>query len=170
MNPHQIVALGVRLVSIFVAISSLRYLVEMPSSMASTNLENQIYVSYVIGLAFLVVAAILWFAPLFLARRILPGKPTDEVLPMQAFDAARVGCSLIGLWLTVNVLPTFVWLFFSSVVNSSDQSIFSSLSPENRHKFLFYLAELVFALLLIFKSNHFAQFVIGRKSNDKGSS
>jgi hypothetical protein len=68
-------------------------------------------------------------------------------------------------------LPAFSWLIFSHVVNSYNQagSLFSALSPDDKHVFFFLLAELVFALVLIFKSHFFAQIIVGIQSNEKGS-
>lgn len=169
MTPHQIVALGIRLFSLYLGIHSLRYLVELPASMATNNLAPQIHISYITGGAFLALAVVLWFFPMFIAHRILPNGPSERTLNLQAFDAARVGCSLIGLWFTVYVLPALSWLIFSHAVNSGNQagSLFSALSPDDKRAFFFLLAELLFALILIFKSHFFAQIVVGIQSNAK---
>jgi len=166
MTPQQIVALCIRIASIYFAISSLHYLVAVPISMASANLSEQLHVSYLTGGIFLLVATVLWFFPMAIAHQILPRSRFDNLLNLQALEAARVGCSLIGLWFAVSTLPKFVWFLFSHLVNSAGQPLIASLTSANRAELIFYLLELIFALFLIFGSRVFAQVVIGKQSKE----
>lgn len=168
MTPQQIVALGVRLVAVLVGFYSLRFLLFLPVSMSSTNLADQAHLSYIVGALALLLAIFFWFFPMAIAHRILPRTKFENHLNLQTFEAARVGCSLIGLWFAITVVPGLVWFLFSNQVNSSGQSFFRSLSADDRMTFAFYLAELVLALLLIFRSNLFAHIVVGRKVEGNG--
>lgn len=136
--------------------------------MSSSNLADQAPISYLVGALALLLAIFLWFFPMAIAHRILPRTKFDNHLSLQTFEAARVGCSLIGLWFAISVAPGLIWFLFSNLVNSSGQSFFRSLNAEDRMTFAFYLAELGFALLLIFRSNVFAQIVVGRKAGGNG--
>ncbi len=168
MTPQQIVALGIRLVALLVGYYSLRFLLFLPASMNSTNLAGQTHISYIFGVLALLLAVFFWFFPMAIAHRILPRTRFDNHLNLQAFEAARVGCSLIGLWFAVSVAPNLIWYLFSNLVNATEQSFFRSLSADDKLTFVFYLAELALALALIFRSHVFARLVVGRGSEEKG--
>ncbi|MGB4115759.1 MAG: hypothetical protein WBK51_04330 [Polaromonas sp.] len=104
MTLEQIFGLGVRCLSIFAALHSIKYLIGIPAGMANTNLAGQVYVSYGFGALCLMVALLFWCFPMALAKRIVPKASFGNRLNLQAFDAARVGASLIGLWLFANAM------------------------------------------------------------------
>lgn len=164
MTPQQFVAIGLRLVAIFLGFYSMRFLVAFPASMMETNLAEQIRYAFMIGGSSLFVAIVLWFFPMAIAHRILPRTNYKNVITLQSLEAARVGAALIGLWCAVKVLPSVVWFFFSRLVNSSNQSLYRSLTPEDKLEAVFLIAELVFSLVLIFKAELFARWVLGQKA------
>jgi hypothetical protein len=168
MTPQQIVALGIRLLALLVGFYSLRFLLFLPASMNSTNLANQVHISYIIGTLALLAAALFWFFPMVIAHRILPRTRFDTQLNLQAFEAARVGCSLIGLWFAVSVAPNLIWFLFSTLVNSAEQPFFRSLNADDRMTFVFYLVEFALALILIFRSHIFARIVASQRVEEKG--
>lgn len=170
MNPQQIVALGLRFFAIFVAILSLRFLFSYPASVAGTNLEKDIYISHVIGGVCILSAFALWFFPMTFANKIVPRTKFENHIKVGALDAARVGCSLIGLWLLATSLPNILWFVFSTSMNIGvgDQSYMRSLTTQNKINFAFYLSELILGILLIFKSHIFAKFVMREEKEDEG--
>jgi hypothetical protein len=132
--------------------------------MNANGLGSEDYISYVTGGGYFFLAALLWFFPMAIAHRILPRTRFENHMNLQAFEAALVGCSLIGLWLAVSVLPALVWFLFSRFVNLGDHSFFGSLNSKEKLEFVFYLAELGFAFFLIFGAHLFAQLVVGKKT------
>lgn len=162
MTPQQFVAVGLRLVAIFLAFYSLRFLVALPASMVEANLAEQIRYAFMIGGASLMMAVVFWFFPMAITHRILPRTHYKNVITLQSLEAARVGTALIGLWCTVKVLPLVVWFFFSRLVNSSNQSLYRSLTPQDRLEAVFLIAELVFSLALVLKAGVFARWVLGQ--------
>lgn len=165
MTPQQFVAIGLRLVAIFLAFYSMRFLVALPASMAGTNLIEQVRYAFMIGGSSLFVAVILWFFPMAITHRILPRTHYKNVINLHSLEAARVGAALIGLWCTVKVLPLVVWFFFSRLVNSGNQSLYRSLGSEDRLEAVFLIAELVFSLALVLKAGTFAKWVLGQTAD-----
>ena len=166
MTPQQIIAIGIRLVATFLAFFSLRYLFALPASMASNNLAAQAYIAYITGGAALVLAAALWFFPMAIAHRIVPRTSHGNVVKLQAIEAARVGCALIGLWFLVSVLPAFVWFFFSRLASPGTGSLYGLLTPAERFEFWFYLAEIALAMFLIFGSSVFARLALRSENGE----
>lgn len=167
MTPQQIVGLAVRIFAIFVALHSGKYLVGLPQSLTSMGMENATFISYGFGVFGFIVAAFLWFFPMIVAGKILPKTRFENHLNVQALDAARVGCSLIGLWFFANAIPNMLWyLFRTSISISSSSSIMEMLSAEDKTYIFFHVTQIVLAYVLIFKSHLFAAIVM-RKIESK---
>lgn len=163
MTPNQIVALGVRLFSVFVLFEAFEYLAHIPAQIANTNLASYSYVSYSFGALGVTVALLLWFFPLATANCIVPKATAEHRLDLHAFDAARVGCSLIGLWLFASALPAILWFSFRGVTYSvSSQSMIGSLDAEDQIRLAYYSVQLVLSFFLVFKSHLFASLALGR--------
>jgi hypothetical protein len=169
MNPQQVVALGVRFFAVFAALHSVDYLIRIPSGMKNTNLEMQAYVSYGFGAICLMVALLLWLFPMAMANRILPRTGLQNRLNLGAFDAARVGGSLIGLWLFANAMPGVLWfLFLGAASSTTSQSIVGALGTEGKVKLAYYAVQLLLAFVLIFKSHLFAAIAMGKSEDSQG--
>lgn len=157
MTAQQIVGLGLRFFAILIVIYSIKYLVGVPQAMGHSDLANKVFIAYLFGFAGLGFAMLLWFFPMFAASKILPPTRSENVLNVNAVDAARVGCSLIGLWFIASALPNLVWFLFRGILfATTTQSIISTLNQPEILEACFYLTELVFAFVLIFKSHLFA--------------
>lgn len=167
MTPQQIVGLTVRIFAIFVALHSGKYLVGLPLSLTGMGTANASLISYGFGVFGFIIAALLWLFPMVVAGRIPPKTRFENHLNVQALDAARVGCSLIGLWFLANAIPSMLWyLFRTSISISSSSSIMEMLSPEEKTYIFFYATQIVLAYVLIFKSHLFASIVM-RKIESK---
>ena len=111
MSPHQVVAVGVRLFAIWLAIYALRvapgFLVQV------RKYDDQFAIGLTIATVPIVlgVLIVLWFFPRTIARRLLPGSPPPEP-PVISPDAwFAVGCSLLGLWVLSDAIPALVKYF-----------------------------------------------------------
>ncbi|MDX1499503.1 MAG: hypothetical protein R3176_06380 [Woeseiaceae bacterium] len=117
MSPHQILAVGVRLFAIWLAV---QLVLTLPFQLAwvATYLE-QAYGSSSIGISrlfygvtallFIVLLIVLWRFPLTVAQRILPGSG-EAIEDSGAPDLwLALGCALIGLWLLAVRVPAVVF-------------------------------------------------------------
>lgn len=163
MTPQQIVALGVRLFAVFVALQGADYLIKIPLGMANTNLAGQVWVSLVGGAICLLVATLLWFFPMVVAHRIVPRTAHDNRLRLQPFEAARAGSCLIGLWLLAASIPGMLWYVFMGVASASaGESIVGALDGDQKVRLAYFAVQLVLSFVLVFKSHLFASIAVGK--------
>lgn len=160
MTPQQLVALGLRILALWLAAYGLEYVFSVTASMNAMNLANRSYVAYSIGGACLAVAALLWFFPMIVAHRIVPRTRFENHVKLQPLEAARVGCALIGLWLFARVAPSLAWFILRVAANTGDQSVFRSLEPTDKLEFVFYVFEVALSFALIMKSSAFAELAL----------
>lgn len=108
MTNAQIVALGVRLFSIWLILYLLGH---------SPGLWNLIghgesgSGGFVVGVsAVLALAAVaLWFFPLAVARKLLPRATLDQPTPLPVEQVQRVGFCLLGLWVFTEAVPDLIY-------------------------------------------------------------
>lgn len=161
MNLQQMVALGIRVFAVYVAIHSVKFLVSIPSEIADTNLASDVYISYGFGAVILLIAVLLWFFPMTLAHRIIPSTLDQSRVNLQAFDLVRAGASLIGLWLFANAMPAIIWFLFTGVYSARDnQSFIGVLSPSEKIALAWRAAQVALSFLFIFKSHYFASIAM----------
>lgn len=108
MSSHQILAVTVRLVAIWLFLYAI-------STMAGSYVEAHKYsapdslMPLFFGLgAVTFVCGLLWYFPLFVAAKILPPSTTENA-QSPVFDSwFTVGCSLIGVWVLAKAIPALV--------------------------------------------------------------
>ncbi len=161
MTPQQLVGIGFRLLALWLALTSVRYLLAFPMALMKFDLANRTAYSYSTGIAFIVAALFLWFFPMWLANKLLPRTQFENRLNLQPLEAIRAGCALIGLWLFAGALPNLVWFFFRAVVFNTNASAFDSLDLDTKLDIAVALFEVGFALILIFRAGQFALMVEG---------
>ena len=161
MTPQQIIGVGLRLFSLWLALTSIGYFSSIPAALSSLPMEtgSKTTVAYALGGAYLLGAIVLWFFPMFVAHKLVPKTLHENYVQVPAYDLARVGCSLIGLWLLAKALPALVWLLFRGLIFFEAGSTFSSLAPEAKLDVSVAFFEALFALFLVIKSNVFAQII-----------
>ena len=172
MTPQQLLGTGIRLFALWLALTSIGYFGSIPTALSKlpTNTGSTVAVAYALGGAYLLGAIALWFFPMFVAHRLLPKTSHGNCLRVPAFDLARVGCGLIGLWLMAKALPTIVWLLFRSFLIVEAGSTFSSLPPEAKLDVSVAFFGMLFAFLLIVKSSLFARTVLATSAPDQAAS
>lgn len=167
MTPQQMVGIGVRLFAVWLLLSSVRYLSSVPVALARTGeFAERVYQSYIIGGAFLVAAVLLWLFPMFVAHKLVPRTHHDDRLSLSAFQAARVGCALIGLWLFAQSSYAIVWLFMSSLMITVSGSVIDAMPSESRIELAVSVVELAFSIALIARSRYFAQLALSGQSDE----
>ncbi len=113
MSPQQLVALIVRLFAIaIVVMMSFAYgaVLEMPvQSMAVGP-----WYSVIIMLLPLLVAALLWTFPLFIAAKLVPRSSDTLTLTLSLRQASAAATGLLGLCLVVTTIPDLVGVVVAS--------------------------------------------------------
>ena len=112
MSPKQIVALSIRLFVIWTALSVLS---RLPGNAAflQRGLDDTFALGWLLAGAVLIalISLVLWFFPLTIAGRLLPGSGTPPAEPATIEQWFAVGCALIGLWALAASLPA-IFLFY----------------------------------------------------------
>ena len=110
MTNAQIVALGVRLFSIWLVLYMLG---QMPSLWAfvKQGKPDPISTALVMGVsAVLILVAIgLWNFPLAVARKLLPNATLDQPTPLPVEQIQRAGFCLLGLWVLTKSVPDLTY-------------------------------------------------------------
>ena len=159
MTPQQLVGLALRLLALWLALSSVRYLLAIPMALVQYDLADRTAYSYSTGIVYIVAALLLWFFPMWLANRLLPRTRFEHHLNLQPLEAIRVGCALIGLWVFANAVPNLAWFFFRAVIFNPATSAFNALDANARLDIAVALFELGVSLVLIFRAGPFASIV-----------
>lgn len=164
MTAQQLVGLGIRLFSVWLAISSARYLSSVPLYLSSIgDIAEKVYQAYTIAAAYLAAALLLWFFPMSVAHKIIPRSRFVDVLHPESWVMARVGCALLGLWLLAKsllaVAGNLLWLYFY------DAPV-TAMETYARIDFLVSVFELAFSLILIWRADDFAKLLTSRKGEN----
>jgi len=164
MTPQQLLGAGVRLFAIWLALTSIGYFGSIPAALAASPVDSgsSMTVAYAIGAAYLTGALLLWFFPMFTAHKLLPRTSHSNHINVHGHELARVGCALMGLWLSAKALPTVMWLLFRAFLFVEAGSTFSALPPESKLDVAVALFELLLGTVLIVKSGLFAKAVVPR--------
>ncbi|MCL2161709.1 MAG: hypothetical protein FWH56_07495 [Betaproteobacteria bacterium] len=165
MTPQQFVGLGIRLFSVWLVLSSIRYLSSVPQEMV--QMGETAGRAYFVGGAYLLAAAFLWFFPMAIAHRLIPRTSFPERMTVPAFSAARVGCALIGLWLFARSITGLTWYFFSALVIPTQGSFLDNMLLEVRIAVAVQITEFILSALLITRSSYFARIVVPGNDNDR---
>jgi hypothetical protein len=163
MTPQQMIAVGIRLAALWMLLNSIRFLLSIPAMLTFNNFPEGVSPSYAVGIAYLVFAGVLWFFPMWLAHKIAPRTQFDNHVNLQGLEVARVGSALIGLWFFFVAMPDMTWFLFRAFLVSGSEPTFQSLSSDAKLDVAVSFVEIVFALILIFRSGDFTRFVY-RKS------
>ena len=171
MTPQQLVGIAVRLFAAWLTLTSIAYFTSIPKVLAESpplGSSAAMLATYAIGALYVAGALLLWFFPMVIAHKLLPRTQHENRLSFQAHELARVGCSLLGLWLFAKASPALVWLVFRSFLFVEGGSSFSALAPEAKLDVAVAAFESLFALVIMVKSNLFASIVVqDSKANEQ---
>jgi hypothetical protein len=115
----------------------------------------------------MVVALLLWLFPMTVAHRIIPRTKFDDTLSVPAFEAARVGCALLGLWFLLSYAPSLLGFLIRALLAPSSASFFAELELDTKVDLAVYLLEVVVAFVLIVRAASFASLVSGASMRSK---
>lgn len=125
MTNAQIVALGVRLFSIWLVLyifghaPGLWTFIEHGKSGSGAGF-------IVTACAVVVLAAVgLWFFPLAVARKLLPKATLDQPTPLPVEEVQRAGFCLLGLWVLTESVPDLIYYAVGFAVSTSPSALMS---------------------------------------------
>jgi len=72
MTPQQIVAIGMRLLAVWLGVTSLSYLATIPLALGQYKIPEAAPLSYTTGAIYLILGLVLWFFPMAIAHKVIP--------------------------------------------------------------------------------------------------
>ena len=131
MTNAQIVALGVRLFCIWLALYLIRHAPglwslntqQFPDSGAATAV-------IIFSIILLAVTAGLWLFPLVVARKLIPRATLDQPTALPIEQVQSAGFCLLGLWVLTEAVPRLVYISFI-MYHSTRPNAMVSLEPQN---------------------------------------
>lgn len=160
MSPHQTIAVAVRLFALWLGVYTVRSTSALflggGATIYSKPLDSKgLAISGIIGILTLLMAIVLWFFPLTVAKKLL--SPSAAAAPAETRDSwLAMGCALIGLWLLATSVPAIVrdaMYLYSSFPEGDDFAEFK--------RWLAYRGvEVLIALGLIFGSSGFVKLFL----------
>ena len=122
MTPHQIVAVALRLVAIWLGMQALGYVAWFFWGKGSQP-PDYAYLTFMLALNVVIIPA-LWFFPRTIAWKLLPSDDVQPRPPVTADTWLALGCTLIGLWTLTTTVPQIVYhlLVLNSMLSEGDRS------------------------------------------------
>ena len=150
MSREDIVAIASRLFALFLVVlgfRSLAALVKFAGSPDSTTALIAFVV--VVALVPLVIAALLWFFPLTVARKLLPVMRTPAPSLSIGGDVMPVALTVMGLWVLATSLSDFVY-WLTLLLYASHSTIPVEFPPEQKARIASTVIELGIGIWLVF--------------------
>ena len=150
MSREDIIAVASRLLAIYLAVLASQPVASLLSVPDSHPLDTSFVLTQLaVSLALVVVAALLWFFPVTVARKLLPVMRTPQpALTVGGHLALSLALAVLGFWVLAQALPdTIYWLTF--VLLSSRALIPLELLPEHKAGMIATAVELAIAVGLI---------------------
>lgn len=113
-----------------------------------------------VGVAYLLVALLLWNLPMWMAHKLIPKTNHDNHLELPVVEATRVGCCLIGLWVFIQSAQGFVWTVITAFLDHNGASQFSRMTLDAKAGFLVDMLMISLSVGMMFKSNVFARWIL----------
>jgi len=161
MKPQHIVATCLR----FLAVIWILYVlsrVNTTFSFARTDSQLTINGAVVWGSALLQIAvcAVLWFYPMTIAARLVPGgvKAADTA-PPQLVEWQTLGLVCIGLWGLVHVIPLFAYWITVVSMSHDKYDAYEGLRVEDKALIFAHVVELALSLWLVFGAKGLASIL-----------
>jgi len=106
MSPHQIIAVAVRIFAVWLV----AYVLHTTGTifLDSRVTTKELVVAGTVGVFTLLLAVILWFFPLTMAKKLLTEPAANTASRATADTWLAMGCALIGIWLLATAIPHIV--------------------------------------------------------------
>ncbi|MGH8085442.1 MAG: hypothetical protein ACREPV_09220 [Lysobacter sp.] len=154
MSREDFVAIAVRLFSIYLLLSTIRY---VPGAVQLFSQDQGIVWASLYGFILILgffVCVLLWFFPLSVARKLLPvmHEPRSEQ-SLDASTAMSVGITLIGIWvMAFGLVDAIYWIVLFVRAQQVDTTAYFEWLPDQIAGMVATAAEVLLAAWLIFGS------------------
>jgi hypothetical protein len=102
----------------------------------------------------------LWFFPMTVAHALVPKTAYGNTIHLRTREAAQVGCGLLGLWLLAQTAPWLVSILVRAILFAGDEHYLGILSARTKLELAVSGAQVVLALLLVFRSGAAARIIV----------
>ena len=160
MSPQQVVALSLRVFSIWLTLWAIRYITFIPNNLASNDMNNAMVVSYSIGVGIIMVSLCIWFFPMTVANKMVSQSSYKNKFNTRPDEVALVAISVLGLWKIVDSAPALISYLFQLYLNAGDRPIFSALDSAGKSDLIFMMIELIIAVLLVTQAKQIALYIL----------
>lgn len=150
MTNAQIVGLGVRLFSIWLALYIFRHMPNLWSiNSRDFNDPTAATVIVVVAVVMILCVLLLWMFPLTVARKLIPRTMLDQPTALPIDQVQSTGFCLLGLWVLASAIPNvFMWAVM--VYQSSRPQSLLSLESRNYASMIYTLIEFSIGIWLLF--------------------
>ena len=150
MTNAQVVALGVRLFCIWLALFLVRHAPGLWSLNTQQFPDSRAAGAVIIVSVILIAVTIaLWSFPLAVARKLIPKATLDQPTPLPIDQLQSAGFCLLGLWVLTEAVPRLVYIIFI-VYHSTRPNAMVALEPHNNAAIAQTIVELGIGLWLLF--------------------
>src|SRR5258706_11174249 len=106
MTPQQVVGLGVRLFAVWLGLFGLSTVRAVVAARSTNGFDSSVsIVAFALVIFYWLAALLMWFFPMAIAHRLVPKTRFENALGAKPLELARVGASLLGLWLVCSAVP-----------------------------------------------------------------
>jgi hypothetical protein len=166
MTPQQLVGLVIRMFSVVLIALCLPYLTTLPALLQSHDMDTSATFSMMIGLAYFVLAIVVWFFPMTIAHKLVPKSSFDNRFNTRPDEVATVAVAILGLWKLIQAGPELISYIFRVSLSVGSNSLFMALSPKGKVDLLVMLLTVVIALVFIFKAHAIGSFIANPKKTE----
>jgi hypothetical protein len=155
LSREDIVAVASRIFAIFILVFELRVLAQLVELLSTnTFAPGALATLTAVLLAVLATAALLWFFPLTVARKLLPVMKEPRSEPAVGVSTAfSLALTIMGMWFLGNaIVDVAYWLMLFAHVHGSDMRGFE-LTPSQEGSIAATVVRLMLSFWLIFGSS-----------------
>lgn len=162
MKPQHIVATCLRCLAIIWLLYSLSRINGILSYVRSdTYVSINTAVVWFLVVLQIVACAALWFFPMTIASKLIPGGVPQEVAaePPQLADWQTLSLICIGLWGLAHTIPDIVYRLTLAGLTFGDDDRYEILSPQQKAGLVSSMVELAISLWLVLSAKGLAAFL-----------
>ena len=163
MTGVRLVSVGLQLIAVLLVLEAIQAVSAILSMQNAMHLEGSEYWWVIVPAAiFLYFAAILWFFPIHVAKKLYPQEKAGEVVQFTPEMVFRVGCCLLGLWTFCSAIPSVGRLLAIAIIRANASQF--PIPEDIQLHVVFVFVQFVFALFLVFGNHVIYRHTLGRQA------
>jgi len=159
MTPQQVVAIAIRLCSVWFILAALQAF-GMAMSINEYG-ETSFSASEILIGVYLILAVAFWAFPMAIAHFLVPNTKFENTINLQPYQTVYVACVVLGLWVCViNALPFIsTYISLSALVLHQGQAL-TVINPIENRRFFTGIIQLIVGLALVFRAEFISKNII----------